>query len=371
MASPVRSRYSRALVAPTVSGDSHLPVHLRHLFICSALMLVSSSFSRTGLAADSGKVDDATRSAARQLGTEGVHAYQAGDYAKATERLERAYKALQAPSLGLWSARALEKTGQLVKAAERYLQTTRLPVEAGGEAAVQERAKQDAAAEREALLPRIPGLVVVIEGVTGDEVEVRINGASVNSALLGTSRPTDPGTAEVVASHRGREVRRTVTLAEGETETVTLHLEAGSASSAGDAPLTDDQEGASTKTEERAQATAAQETGGPRVQPILGWTGIALGAAGLAVGGIAAGVAYGSYPSASEGCLNNRCPVGTNPEQIAGYNEMRVISSVGFIVGGVLAATGITLLITMPKASDSASVRPYLGLTSVGVSGSF
>src|SRR6187402_1280765 len=78
-------------------------------------------------AASEPTVDSATRGAARQLGYEGIQDYQREDYRAATDKLERAYKMLKAPSLALWSARALEKSGKFVEAAERYLEATRLP----------------------------------------------------------------------------------------------------------------------------------------------------------------------------------------------------------------------------------------------------
>jgi hypothetical protein len=61
-------------------------------------------------------VDDATRGAARTLGYDGVKAYNAGDYAVADQKLEKAYRVLKVPSLGLWSARTLVKLGRLVEA---------------------------------------------------------------------------------------------------------------------------------------------------------------------------------------------------------------------------------------------------------------
>jgi Tfp pilus assembly protein PilF len=72
------------------------------------------------------EVDDATRASARQLGYAGVEEFQGGQYESARAKLEKAYRVLKAPSLGLWSARALEKLGKLVEASERYLEVTRL-----------------------------------------------------------------------------------------------------------------------------------------------------------------------------------------------------------------------------------------------------
>src|SRR5689334_3893827 len=97
---------------------------------------------------------DSARAGARDLGPGGVEAYQGGNYTLATDKLGRAFEILRVPSLGLWSARALAKSGKLVEASERYLVVTRL--DASGDIAVQNQAKAEAATEREALLPKIP-----------------------------------------------------------------------------------------------------------------------------------------------------------------------------------------------------------------------
>jgi len=326
----------------------------RVLAVSAHLALSAALVDMPSARAASPAVDDETRAAARKLGTEGVRAYQAGNYDEASERLERAFSLLEAPSLGLWSARALEKKGQLVKAAERYLKTTRLPVEAGGEANVQEQAKADAATEREALLPRIPELVIQIEGADPSDVEVTINGAPVKAALIGTARPTDPGTAEIVARRGSDEVRQTVELPEGQSRTVTLNLETGQATAEEGAQVT-----------ATAEATPAEDDRAPdagtksRWQIPVGWTALGLGVAGLATGGIFAGLAAGEYGAAADGCEDNVCPPG-HEDQIAGY-----------IAGGVFAAAGVTLLLTAPKRPESAYIVPVLGFGTVGVRGRF
>jgi len=298
---------------------------------------------------------------------EGVQAYQAGDYDKASERLERAFSLLEAPSLGLWSARALEKKGLLVKAAERYLKTTRLPVEAGGEAEVQEKAKAEAAAEREALLPRIPALVIELVGSDAADAVVTVNGAPIKAALIGTARPTDPGPIEIVAQRGNQEVRQTVQLAEGQSLTVTLNLETGEATADASAPAPSESD-ETRPAEPDSGPTAAP--GKARWQIPVGWTALGVGVAGLATGGISAGVASGEYAEASAGCTNNVCPMGS-ADQIATYNTLRIVSTVGFIAGGVLAAAGITFLVTAPKRSESAFVAPLIGFGTVGVHGRF
>jgi|GEM_PF-373788 len=341
------------------SSGSRAMVLLVSTFIGCASVCHSAALAH---AAAPTVVDDETRSAARQLGTEGVHAYQAGDYDKASERLERAFSLLEAPSLGLWSARALEKTGRLVKAAERYLKTTRLAVEAGGDAKVQEGAKADAAKELQALEPRIPKLVIELEGASPDEVTVTVNGAAIKAGLIGTARPTDPGVVEIVARRGAEEVRQSVDLAEGQSRAVTLNLETGQAL-ASSSPK---------------ESEAPREDAGPlgdsgtksRWQIPVGWTTLGLGIAGLATGGVAAGMAAAEYETASAGCTNDRCPNGSE-EQVAGYNTLRIVSSVGFIAGGVLTALGVTFLLTAPKRPEAAYVAPVIGLGTLGLRGRF
>jgi hypothetical protein len=77
--------------------------------------------------------------------------------AVAVDNLRRAFGVVKVPTLGLWYARALVKTGKLVEATERYGEVVRLDV-TEGKIKDQKQAQADAAAELEALKPRIPTL---------------------------------------------------------------------------------------------------------------------------------------------------------------------------------------------------------------------
>ena len=57
---------------------------------------------------------------ARDLGTQGIEAYQANDFTGADAKLDRAYRLFAAPTLGLWSARARLQLGRWVEAAEGF-----------------------------------------------------------------------------------------------------------------------------------------------------------------------------------------------------------------------------------------------------------
>src|SRR3954468_9935141 len=75
--------------------------------------------------------NDPARDEARKLAYAGVAAYQASDYKTASDKLERAFGMLPAPSVGLYSARALVKLGKLTQAAARYRQLSQLVITAG------------------------------------------------------------------------------------------------------------------------------------------------------------------------------------------------------------------------------------------------
>jgi len=304
---------------------------------------------------------NATRSAARKLGSEGVAAYEDGRYDVATDRLERAFEVLPVPSLGLWSARALEKSGHWVEAAERYLQTTRLPLDRAGDIPVQEQAKKDAAREHEALVPRIPNLLIQIEGADASDVAVTVAGVSIQSALLGTAFPANPGRTRVEGTLGERRVEEEVSLTEGQTETVVLRF---SGELAGEPPP---------RTAAAAGTTAASTDAGPEkhgtFRPILGWSLLGLGAGGIGAG-IATGLVATDQFNSIECESSGACP-GANPDTVASINELRTISTVAFIAGGVLAAGGITLLLIPRKSPQSAHITPYVGTTTIGLQGSF
>jgi hypothetical protein len=161
------------------------------------------------------QVDQASKSAAREIGKEGLELYKAGRYSEAEAKLSRAYAVVKVPALGLWTARALEKTGKLVEAAELYHQVGLLQV-SGGDREVQEAAQQAAATEREALLPRIPKLKVQVEGAPAGESQVTVDGVAISSALVGVKRPANPGKHSVVAKVGEQVVTEEVELREGE-----------------------------------------------------------------------------------------------------------------------------------------------------------
>lgn len=328
-------------------------------WVCGAALL---------FALPAGAQNDAARGAARQLGSEGVEAYQAGDYATANDKLGRAFQVVRAPTLGLWSARALVKLGKLVEASERYLEVTRLDA-SRGEAAVQKQAQVDAAREREQLLPRIPSLTVSVTGAQG-EVSVSVDGEPLQSALLGVRQPANPGAHVLEARDGTHSLRKEVTVAEGRELKVELDLASGQA--VGDAPAS----AANPATAPAAPAPAATGSEPPTDQPsakaglpVGFWVGVAVGGAGLVAGGVGAGL--GASKKGELDCADDRCP-SSKQDGVDATNRWLTVSTVGFIVAGVGAAAAVTFALTAPKAQPQAGrVETWIGLGSAGVRGSF
>ena len=305
--------------------------------------------------------DEATRTAARALGTAGVEAYQANDFAAATDKLEKAYGLLRAPSLGLWSGRALVKVGKWVEAADRFLEVTSLQVPTG-EYAVQKQAQNDAAAELQALKPRIPAILVKVDGAAIADCTFSVDGQPVASTLLVEGRLVNPG-AHVVEAHRGSDqARADVSMAEGERRTVELSFNAtlpppvvAVVPVAAPAPV---------------EPPPRQET--PEASPVQrtwGWVAVGAGGVGLLVGGVTGIVALGkkSDIDSNPNCVNNRCAP-SESGTVDAYNSLRTVSSVGLFAGGGLAVLGAVLVLTAPHRP---STQAFVGPRSVGVRGSF
>jgi hypothetical protein len=295
--------------------------------------------------------DDPARVAARKLGYDGIEAYNAGDFALASERLEAAYATLAVPSLGLWSARALDRRGRLVEAAERYRVVSTLPVPDTNRE-VHESALREAAEERARLLPRIPLVTVDVPGRPEGAVTT-LDGRALDPASLGAGLPVDPGPHRIELTAGGRSVSRDVVLREGERLRVPLELPPEVPASA---PVTPPPLVPAPPPQRPPPPAPASSSGGLRT---AGWIGLGLGAAGIVVGTIAGGVAVGQNGELDEVCVDDVCPP-SSQEDVATYDTTRVVSTVGFVVGAVGIAAGLVLVL-VPTTDAGSSVHARVG----------
>jgi hypothetical protein len=329
------------------------PRKLTTLLICFGMLVASQAGAQD--------VDAANRALARQLGNAGVDAYQAGDYVAASEKLEKAYAILKAPSLGLWSARALKAIGKHIEASERYLEVTRLDA-ASGDVSVQRKAQLDASLELNALRPKIPTLSIRLQGATVNEVTVSLDGSVIPPDLVSESRPVNPGAHEILATRDGDTVKIRISIAEAEKEDRVVEFPAERTHPANSSLLA-------------GSPPAGAEPSKTSTARTVGWIALGSGAAGIAIGGIAGVVALtkkGSIDDAQSGCSNNRCPT-SQQDLVDSYSSARTISTVGFLSGALLAGTGVVLLAIAPpaRAADGSTTALWFSPSGAGLRGSF
>jgi len=318
-------------------------------------LLVLSTMARSGLAQS-----DAERAAARRLANAGVEAYQREDYRVAVEKLQKAFEMLQAPSVALWLARSLRQNGQLVAAAERFAEASRLPVDRG-DATVQSAAQRDAAAELDALTPQIPLLVIQVPGANASQLALSVDGRSLSSAVLGEQQPVDPGRHHIEARRGDQVASADVQLARGETKVATLSFDQPTAgASAAATPATD---GAA-----QSPVTLSSD-GDPSVDTqavsrrTLGFVAVGAGAAGLAVGGVFGYLALQAKHDQTENCPSTgACPdrAAASTAHESAVSKGRV-STIAFAVGAAAATVGIVLIAT-DKTAERESAGPKVSL---------
>jgi hypothetical protein len=346
------SRPPRSCVASTPSS----------VFCWGLTVAVLLAFGRPAFAAED---DAATRSAARKVALDGIAALQRGDAEQATQKLEKAYRVLRVPSVALWSARALAKRGLLVEASERYQEASRLEAQQG-DVAVQVQARKDAAAELEALMPRVPTITLRVEGANAAEVKLTLDGVVMPSALSGEERPVNPGEHHVVGVAGEEEVSDRVTLAEGQKQSITLRFTKQQAAVV--AP------GAPLPPEPKEPQAEADDSRGTR--RVLSYVALGVGGAGLVVGGITGALVLRDKKKfdENENCRDGKC-LQSETDEVESFRTLRTVSTVGFIAGGAFAATGIVLLLTSgaseKSGKDQVALKLSLSPSSVAFSGKF
>lgn len=168
-----------------------------------------------------------------KLRDEGMAAYNAGDFARAKQSFDAAFKLVPLHTLGVWGARARVKLGLWTEADDQYERLIKTPI-TRGEPAAEQQAKSEAAKEREDLRHRMPRLRIKLEGVESSEVEVQIDGVAVDPEFLvvkkegafrrAKSIELDPGEHKIVGIIGEQRQETSVTVTEGQTKDVTLRF---------------------------------------------------------------------------------------------------------------------------------------------------
>ncbi len=342
-----------------------------------ALVLQLAVLTASGIAA---ALTPEERAGARAAAERGAQAFDAGNYEEAIDYFTRAEKLVHAPPHLLYMARAHERLGQLVLAREAYLKIDREDLSPNAPRAFRD-AQDLARQELSELEPRIPHVSVVVQGGGGKEVEVFRDGEPIPSPLVGIPQPMDPGEHSFYAEGPGvKSSVQKVEISEGAEETVVLTLKPAPGAGEASTPEEADQQ-----VDDAASPKDGQSDGSSPALTIAGFTGLGIGVAGVAVGSVYALLGAEARALADDEFI--QCDPGCTTEERDRIRELDSesntkmgVGAVGLAAGGAVMVTGVTLLIidaaggnrsAGAEKSAGVSVRPLLGLGSVGLQGRF
>jgi hypothetical protein len=335
----------------------------------SAVLIACLLFS----GAASAQVSDADRATARTLAQQGQDALERKDYTTAADRFARAESIVHVPTLALGLARAQVGLFKWVSAVELYNKILHEGMPAGAPAAIV-KAHKDARAELDALEPRLPAVIIQLKGAPA--ATITVDGTQVPSAALGVNRPVDPGPHVIRAEAPGfATLEINVSLAERKIETVVLELKPSKEGPKVEGPpvvkppATPIKPPVTPTPPVTPPATASKGS----LRRTIGFASLGVGAAGLVVGAATGGLALSKHGSLAKTCPDGHCRGRVPQADIDGYHTVATVSTAGFIAGGVLAATGVVLVITAPKPKPASevSIVPVLGLGRAALEGTF
>ncbi len=305
---------------------------------CAALLACSLLLSVTSAHADA---DAETRTAARDLATQGAQAFDAGQYADASDFFRRAHELVAAPSIALMQARSLAKLGQLLEAVDVYEQTARMKL-AGDAPEAYVNAVQTAHKEVEEVRARVPRLKLIVTGVTsGDTAQVTIDERPTPAALLGVERPVDPGVHHLAVRVAGQmRAARELDVVEGQSYLVEL-----------------DAQPSHSVTKPSAPASEPASAGNLSTRHTLGYIALGAGVVGVGVGAYTGLVALHRKSNLDSVCHPN-CPP-SSADDIDGWRTNRTLSWVSFGLGAAAATTGVLLLTLGKPTQEHVALRAF------------
>jgi len=310
------------------------------------------------LGAPAALADPGDAAAAEALFSEGKRLMEEGKYAEACPKLAESQRLDPGTGTLLNLATCYEDAGQLASAWSTWLSAASSARTAGqGE-------RETLARERAAALePKLGRLTIVVPAEQRPAgLTVERDGVALSSATWGTALPTDAGQHTIVVSAPGRETYETTAAVEdGKTSEITIPelvlLPEPPPEAAAPPP-----------------ATVEDKPAGAGPTKPLGFVLLGVGAVGIGVGSVFGILAIDKNNQSMENCDDDditQCDA-TGVEQRNQALTFGNVSTVAFIAGAALAATGAVLVITSPKKSSaSAAIEPTFGGARLVLSGSF
>jgi len=296
---------------------------------------------------------------------------EAGDFTAACPLLDESYRQDPKPGTLFTLANCRDREGKLAAASGRYGEYIRT-VDSMGQAQERKRhaeRRQIAEKRLQELEKEVPTLKLVWQGGFPSEVKVRIDEVELSTTTLGLPLPFDPGEHVVLIRRPGYpEFSRRLELKKSTTVEVDL--------STWESPKSaNDSQSAALEPSGNDSAPASSGSGRKKAGGVF----LGLGGAGLAFGAVMGTLAVLEKQTVTEHCKGPR-GLTCDKEGIVAVDKMRTYalpSTIGFIAGGVLAATGVVLVLTAPRNSPEKAARVKLdvqiapGRTFAGIEGAF
>lgn len=167
----------------------------------------------------------ADKATARELASDGIKKFNAGNAKAALKSLQKAQALYNAPIHLLYIARAQVQLGQLIEGVETYRSLLRIAL-GPDDPEVFHNAQREAEKEIETVVPRLARLTLEITPEEVEGLRVEVDGQAVKSAALSVARPSNPGehVAEVWAPGF-KPASQTIHLEEGGAGVLHIQLE--------------------------------------------------------------------------------------------------------------------------------------------------
>jgi hypothetical protein len=310
------------------------------ILCCVSCMLGSSRLHAQLLPGD--------KAAAQGLLEEARRLVDQRHYATACTKLEESNALDPAAGTLLTLADCYEKTGRTASAWSTFRETAaaaRRGSDPERERIARERAKD--------LQTSLSYLTVITW--KGQDIEVARDGRRIDSALIGTAIPVDPGSHQIVASAPGKRSWSTKVNVRERSDRVTVSVPILAEDPAAAAAAPAYGETINTRTDDYPMPEAS---GGGGVQRAFAIVAAALGVAGVATGTVFGLKASSTMDEAKAQCTGSGFKYPNNcSDSSVRLSEDAVqsgqISTVGFIAGGAGIATFALLWLTAPSSSDS------------------
>jgi hypothetical protein len=312
-------------------------------------------FSALGLAGPARAQSAADAAAAEALYDEGTRLFEAGDYAGACPKLAESYRLDPALGALLALAACRERSGQIASAWVTYLD-----VVSRADAAGDTERGQAAEARADALAPRLPRLAIELDPAVASLPGLAItrDGQTVDPRVASTAVPVDPGEHVVVVRATGKVAsEQHVTAVEGRRDVVRIDRLAP----------------------ERVAPAAPHATAPPPSTPadgpgdhgLSGWQTAGLVAGGVGVVALGVGLGFGAVALGAQGDLEAagydagggpcaRAPAAECADLYDDAAGAATLSSIFTIGGGLLAATGLVLVLVGGDEGDPAATGVVL-----------